>query len=52
MEKLLNDTQKFEKINLKNDRILSLLSTKKGVLENLLRSLLHLAVYLKKQSDL
>ena len=35
MEKLLNDTQKFEKINLKNDRILSLLSTKKRVLENL-----------------
>ena len=35
MEKLLNDTQKFEKINLKNDRILSLLSTKRRVLENL-----------------
>ena len=43
MENLLNDTRKFEKINLKNDG--------KRV-QNILKSFLRLIVYLKEQGDL
>ena len=52
MDNLLNDTRKFEKINLKNDGILNFASIKKNVLTIFLKNLLRLKAYLKELGDL
>ena len=50
MENLLNDTQKFEKNNLKNDGILNFAINQEK--QHFKKTLLHLIAYLKKQGDL
>lgn len=52
IENFLNNTDKFEKINLKHDGILSLLSTNKNALTIFSKSLSCLDVHPKKQGDL
>ena len=48
MENLLNDTRKFQKINLKNDGILNFAVNKEKRVTIFLKNLLMLIVYLKK----
>ena len=48
----LNDTQKFEKNSLKNDKILNFAIKKQKHVDNILKKMLHLIAYLKKQGDL
>ena len=52
MENLLNDKQKFEKINLKNDGILSFAVNQEKRVENVKKKLVASNIYLKKQGDL
>ena len=51
MENLLNDTRKFEKKNLTNDRILNFAVNQGKRVDNILKNLLRLIAYLKKQGD-
>ena len=52
MENLLNDTWKFEKINLKNDGISNFAVNQEKRVDNILKNLLCLMAYLKEQGDL
>lgn len=52
MEDLLNDTRKFGKINLKNDGTWGCPVSQAKWVDNILKSLMHLIVYLRKQGDL
>ena len=51
MESLLNDPHKFEKINLKNDRIVSFAVNQEKRFDDILKTPVVLIVYLKKQND-
>ena len=51
MENLLNDAQKFEKKNLTNDRILNFAVNQGKRVDNILKNLLRLIAYQKKQGD-
>ena len=51
MENLLNDARKFEKKNLTNDRILNFAVNQGKRVDNILKNLLRLIAYLKKQGD-
>ena len=52
MESLLNETQLFEILNLKNDGILNFAINQEKRARNIFKNLLRLIVYLKKQGDL
>ena len=51
MENPINDTQKFEKINLKNDGILNFAINQEKHVDNILKNLCLIA-YLKKQGGI
>ena len=51
MENLLNDARKFEKKNLTNDPILNFVVNQGKRVDNILKNLLRLIAYLKKQGD-
>ena len=52
MENLLNDTWKFEKINLKNDGVSNFAVNQEKRVDNILKNLMCLIAYLKEQGDL
>ena len=51
METLLKDPHKFEKINLKNDRIVSFAVNQEKRFDDIFKKPVVLIVYLKKQND-